>query len=153
MREKQGHAHKYSITQSVQKWKRFSHFLTKFPRLRRALPRNEIPMVGMQLHIIFCYVSGDLTYPRYVDIKLRCAMKPSALDRRSQCNLNRRSQCIEGKALVRSALCQHKLSGRPMVEPTSLSFLASYISSREARPVIAVTTNIPFLIEHDNSVQ
>ena len=39
------------------------------------------------------------------------APKPSALDRRSQCNLNRESQCIEGKALLRiKILCQHNKS-------------------------------------------
>ena len=48
------------------------------------------------LHGAMCYIRHGFAVP------------PSPLDRRSQWNLNRRSQCIEGKAQVRIKIsCQH----------------------------------------------
>ena len=58
--------------------------------------------------------------------------------------LDRRSQCIEGKARVRSTLYRCKFF---------LFFPLRTISSREARPVMSTTANMPFLIERTNSVQ
>ena len=66
-------------------------------------------------------------------------MKPSPFDRRSQ--------CIEGKALVRSTLCRHKLGGRPMVAPTV------YINFSLPKNAVAAKANTPLLIERDKFVQ
>ena len=50
------------------------------------------------LHGAMCYIRHGFAVP------------PSPLDRRSQWNLNRRSQCIEGKAWLRIKIsCQHNV--------------------------------------------
>ena len=60
-------------------------------------------------------------------------MKPSPFDRRSQ--------CIEGKALVRSTLCRHKLGGRPMVAPTIWTIFTSAKLVITARPLRGRTSS------------
>ena len=109
----------------------------------------------------FCYVGDNLPYPCYADIKFRCAPEPSALDRRSQCNLNRRSQCGEGKVSRRSrdesatSLCdvgnnsfgQHNTE-RARMEGVTVTYVTSScdLLSRFRSPLSIF--NFPFSIFH-----